>query len=396
MVELGYRVLGIRIVPDDPELLFEEVERAARDERLSCVIMTGGLGPTADDHTVDVLARLSGRAIVEDEEALRKMELLSRRWKRRFDTSAARRQARVLEGVRVLRNERGLAPGMALEFPRNGSICLIAALPGVPQEMRTMFENELLPLVSEQVPSERLEREVFYLYGVGESTFQGRYFGRPDRPEEEAVARALELPPDFTWGVTAARGYIKVFFESRQAELLKQMAALAKSAFAEEFIPQPAQDLLHERLIEGGRTLALAESCTGGWIGKLLTDRPGSSRYLLGGVTSYANSAKQNILGVPDAVLRDHGAVSEACAVAMAEGTRRLLGADFGLSVTGIAGPDGGTPEKPVGTVFTAAAGPEGTRCVRLDLPMDRDRVREYSTNLAIFHLLRYISARAD
>ena len=393
LVDLGYPVMGLRIIPDDPLLLLEEVARAVEDRRVAAVIMTGGLGPTADDHTIDVLAELTGLATQEDPEAIRKMELLARRWKRRFDTSAARRQARVLTGCRVLPNARGLAPGLVVTLHTDSGACLLAAMPGVPQEMQLMFERELLPVLTEAVPTQRLEREAFYLYGIGESSFQGRFFGTPGGVSDgpEPVTDSASLPTDFSWGVTAARGTIKVFFESADRAALVRTKGLARGAFPEEFLERPVQDLLHEYLTASGRTLALAESCTGGWIGKLLTDRPGASAYFLGGLVSYANSAKQQLLGVSAETLNDFGAVSEECAVAMAAGARGRFGSDYGLSVTGIAGPDGGTAQKPVGTVFTAAVGPSGSRCVRLDLPLDRDRVREYSTNLALFHLYRFV-----
>ena len=397
LVELGYPVIGIRIIPDDPILLGEELRRAIDDVRIAAVIMTGGLGPTADDHTIDVLSSVTGLAVVEDEEAVRKMELLARRWKRRFDMNAGRRQARVLEGSRVLRNERGLAPGLAIEVATAQGQCLVAAMPGVPQEMQLMFERECLPLLRQAIPSQQLEREVFYLYGVGESTFQGRCFGRASggsAADPQPIIDPATVPDDFVWGVTAARGFIKVFFESADSAALKGLSALAAAAFAEEYTARPVQDLLHDRLVAEGKTLALAESCTGGWIGKLLTDRPGSSAYFLGGVVCYANSAKQQLLRVPAELIGSSGAVSDECARAMAEGARGLFGADYGLSVSGIAGPGGGTPEKPVGTVFTAVAGPSEQQCIRLDLPLDRDRVREYATNLALFHLYRALTSQ--
>lgn len=395
LVELGFGVLGMRIVPDEPALLTEAIEQALSNPRVAAIIMTGGLGPTADDHTIDVLASISGQSITEDSAALRKMELLAKRWKRRFNLEAARRQARVLSDSEVLSNKHGLAPGVLLRLSRGESRCLLAAMPGVPQEMGVMFEQELLPHLQKEVPRHGRRRMSFYLYGMGESNFQMEFFGKLGQGERRAAALAPpeSLPADFVWGVTAARGYIKVFLESRDSDRVEELVSLARTHFPLQFMDVPAPEALHEYFVGSNKTLGLAESCTGGWIGKMLTDRPGTSGYLLGSAVTYANSAKETLLGVPRAVLEEFGAVSEQCARAMAQGARQAFGADFAVAVTGIAGPDGGSAEKPVGTVYLGLADAGRTAVHRLDLPLDRDRVREYSANLAIFHLYRFATS---
>ncbi len=396
--EEGFHVRGMSIIPDDPAALVTELKRLRDLPEIQGVIMTGGLGPTEDDHTVDVLAEFTGDETMEEPAALRKLELLARRLKMRFDPEAARRQVRVLRTARVLKNEKGIAPGM---FVRRDDF-FTAAMPGVPQEMLTMYRDELLPVLKENYPGRPMFRRVFHLYGIGESVFQSQFFGMRNRRGDAPPALPglpvdrEALSPDFNWGVTAARGLIKIFMESFDESEIERLHELARKGYADHYVERNAQTEIHEYCLREGLTIALAESCTGGLVGKILTDMPGSSGYLKGGVIAYANSAKTDLLGVRDETLEAHGAVSAETAREMAEGTVRAYDVDFAVSITGIAGPGGGTEDKPVGTVYTACAGKNReSQTQHLFLPLDRDRVREYSANLALFALYGFM-ARGD
>jgi len=385
--EAGWSVFGMGILPDDENALFAEIERLLTGNGIDVLIMTGGLGPTEDDRTIDALSRLTDREIEEDPEALLRITKIVERVNKRFRLQDVRRQTRTLKGARVLNNSVGLAPGLLVEYPRQGKTpAFLAALPGVPQEMETMLEAELLPALQERFPAKASERAEFYLYGVGETNFQTDFFSGTEDSD-------LSLSPDFRWGVAAQRGFIKVFLESSSEQEIRLLHERARNMFSSAYLEAPALVELHEHCLASGATIATAESCTGGWIGKMLTDASGSSNYYRGGVIAYSNDVKTATLGVsPDTIARE-GAVSETCAREMAEGARRVLQADFALSITGIAGPGGGSEEKPVGTVWMACAGKDReTHSWKFFYPLDRDRVREYSANLALFGLYRFIT----
>jgi nicotinamide-nucleotide amidase len=360
--------------------------------------MTGGLGPTDDDLTVDVLATLAGTQALDDPDHLRKLETLARRYPARIRLETTRRQVRVVEGSQVLRNERGLAPGMLVQIATTGGATKpVAAMPGVPQEMELMFLQDLLPALETLYPESGRARRVFYIYNMGESTFQARFFGISGRGAKDVkpLVDVASLPPDFRWGVTAAAGHLKVFLECDDAAIIARLEDLARTEMAAQYLPEIVDLLIHESCSRSGLRLGAAESCTGGLIGKILTDRPGSSTYFLGSLVTYANEAKVELLGVPQEILAKHGAVSEECARAMAMGAQLRLGADFAVAVTGIAGPEGGSAAKPVGTVFVGCARRGGTendaRVYALNIPLDRDRVRQYSAQMALFYLYHYM-----
>ncbi len=393
--DAGLDVGGIITLPDDPKSLQSELERFLAMPDTRGIIMTGGLGPTEDDHTVDVLCRMTGKSAVEDEYALRRLEAAARRIPGRLQLASARRQTRVLEGCRVLKNERGLAPGMIVEFPPHANAGpdadttnrFIAVMPGVPSEMRGMFEGTLFPYILERYAAHDRKRLVFFVYGQGESQVQAKIFG--DTRTERAIP--AELPDDFRWGITAQPGFVKLFFETRDSGFLTTIDDACARLFSESKLSLPVEELLHEHCLKNKQTLSLAESCTGGWISKILTDRPGSSGYFLGAAVVYANSAKEKLLNVRAETLTEKGAVSEECALEMAAGARSLYGSDFAFSITGIAGPDGGTEAKPVGTIHMAATDGNRTESFRLLLPFERERVREYASRMALYHLYTFI-----
>ncbi len=384
LAHAGFDVRGISILPDDPEILLAYLTWLQSRNDVNGLIMTGGLGPTADDHTIDVLARWTGHDIIEDPTSLHRLQAFAR-LRKRIDVETARRQVRVLANAEVIHNKTGLAPGILGSVPRQQPLWY-CALPGVPSEMRPMCDAVINTLREKlnAAPGHRVE---FHVYEEPESDFQKTVFN------EDGIAPAsLKNDPGFRWGVAAIPGSLKVFFEHEKEPdgILALQQAIIKH-YGDRFLPRSVDELLPEYLLQRGLTLALAESCTGGLIAKTLTDRPGSSAYFAGSAVTYSNQSKVNVLGVPQSILEEHGAVSPECALAMAEGARRVFSADIAVSVTGIAGPDGGTQEKPVGTVYSAIVMKNDSTGFRLFYPMDRERVRDYTNQSVLFRLYSWL-----
>jgi nicotinamide-nucleotide amidase len=386
-VRLGLRPERIAIVGDgvpDLERAFEQAFEA------DLCLVSGGLGPTHDDRTVELVARVAGRDLVVDEGLEREIEAISRliaeRLRRPYSdfTTGVRKQATLPEGAISL-GLAGTAPGLVLELDG----CVVVVLPGPPPELRRLWPRalETVPVraVLERAPG--LQRTVL------------RFFGTP----ESAVARALEEAGGDGDGVEAticAREFeIHVDLvaepggEERSAEIARALRdGLAPYLFGEDerTISEIVLDLCRQR----GFTLGTAESCTGGLVAARLTSVPGSSTVFRGGVVAYADGVKREELGVPDELLAAHGAVSAEVAEAMARGARERLGVDVAVSVTGVAGPDGGTKDKPVGLVFVHASGPDGEATRRLDLPGDREMVRGRATAAALHLVRRLLESR--
>jgi nicotinamide-nucleotide amidase len=389
----GVRVDEIALIPDDPALLATAIRRSI--SRTSIVLLSGGLGPTADDHTVQVLSDVFGKPIYRHPEAERRMRerALKRMRDGREIPANYYTQAEVIEGAEVFLNPAGLAPGMAIPTERG---CL-AVFPGVPRELKAMFGECFLPylLSAFNLQPPRIFRAK--LFGHGESW---------------AEAKIQELGIDFTkveYGISAKPGELLVKFiahESTHYYYIDEVAKLLDESFGDELLRLPEglesenaetaiehSRFVHDALLDAGVTVATAESCTGGLIGKRLSDHPGSSRYFLGSVVAYDNRIKQEVLGVPRELLETHGAVSEPVAAAMASGVRQLLGADFALSVTGIAGPDGGTEEKPVGLVYLGLASRGGdVRVEKHSFWGNRENVRGTATIRALEMLRRELN----
>jgi len=335
--------------------------------RAPLVIVTGGLGPTADDLTRQGLAQaMGGVALRLNEQCLAAIEERFRRMNR-IMVGANRVQAMVPEGADALPNDVGTAPGL---HARIGGAD-VYVMPGVPSEMRWMFQHVIGPRLGVR-EGVRLHR-ILHTFGEGESNVGVLI---------EDLMRRGSNP---TVGTTVAAGLVSVRVvtyadtiehardesECVICELRRRLGDLVVGE-DEQTLPAVVGGLLRSR----GQTLATAESCTGGLLGELITDVSGSSDYYLGGVVSYANSAKQSLLDVDPSLFVEHGAVSEPVARAMAEGVRRRLGSDWGVSITGVAGPGGGTAAKPVGLVWVAVSGPSGTRAWRLHWPGGRDVIR--------------------
>ncbi len=375
---IGIEVKLKTIVGDDDSRLEETIRDAVKRSRV--VITTGGLGPTEDDITRKVAARALSRRIFLDESLL---EEIRKRFLSFGLTMPERnsRQAMVIDGAEVLENPNGTAPGLFLEHEDT----LIALLPGPPREMRPMFENHVQPRLVSKTGQLRVVRRVLRVAGMGESAVDERIapiYTRYSNPQTTILFNKSEIEIQLT-----ARGRT----EADADALLDKVSAeleleLGHSIFA--FRGEKMEEIVGLRLSVGGYTIAVAESCTGGLIAERLTDVAGSSRYFIEGVVSYANESKTRTIGVEPMLLLEHGAVSAAVAEAMAEGIRKRAGTDFGLAVTGIAGPGGGSEEKPVGLVYIALASEVLTEHRKLMLPGDRQLIR-WRASQAALDLLR-------
>ena len=384
----GVEVVRRTSVADRPELIREAVRDAL--ERTGAVITTGGLGPTRDDMTKTVVAELFGRPLVHDAALLAALEARFKRMGRWPMPAANRSQAEVPDGATVLPNPRGTAPGLWLEDPRGR---LAVLLPGVPREMRGLVVDEVLPRLIERsvAPRRVIRSRTVRTTGVPESALAERV-----APIEATLAplTLAYLPSVFGVDLRVTAWDL----EAEQADALLEAAGrrLAQAA-GEHYYGDDDTDLagvVLDALRRQRHRLGVAESCTGGMVAERVTNIPGSSDTFIGGVVAYADVIKTAALKVPLETLAAHGAVSEATVRAMAEGAQRLFSVDSGLAVTGIAGPGGGTPEKPVGTVWLAARVHTETRAVQRVFPGDRDEIRQRAAQAAL-DLLRRQLARA-
>jgi nicotinamide-nucleotide amidase len=345
------------------------------------VVTTGGLGPTSDDLTNACLSTLTGREMVEYPEAREHVDEMFARFGRQ-PTANNYKQALFPAGTELIPNPVGTAMGALVEWEGT----LFATLPGVPTEMKTMFGETLEPMIRARSEGSIVSKTLHFA-GIGESALA------------EKVQEFLDAT-DPTVAPLAGQGRVRLRITTRAAterEAQEKIAPVEKEVIArlgDYFFGEDGETLegaVARLLEERSATLALAESCTGGLLAKRLTDMPGASAYFTEALVTYSNESKERLLGVPHALIAEHGAVSEAVAREMAEGARRVSGADYGLSVTGVAGPDGGTEEKPVGLVFVGISDAEDTFAEKVDLTAwarSRDSIRERSTNRA-FDLLR-------
>ena len=380
--ERGIEVIRKSIVGDDRERLGDEISRARQSSQL--VIVTGGLGPTLDDVTRDAASDAVSRGLEYHEHIV---ELIRERFLRRGRKMAEvnRRQGFILEGAEILDNPKGTAPGQWLEDDAG----ILILLPGPPRELEPMVENECMPRLG------RIESPYQYF------TIVMRVAGVPESELDERIGPIYSAEPDVATTILAAPGDIQIHLRARgstEEEARRVAEALAEKVDAElgDSIYTRGADSIEEivgqRLVAQGFTLAVAESCTGGLLAQRLTAIPGSSDYFLGGWVSYNENAKKAWLGVPDATLAEHGAVSAQTAAAMASGAKDKAGASVAVSITGLAGPTGGTDETPVGSVYIGVAGPDrGVEVFQRRFPGDRGFVRTLAAQTALEQLLRHL-----
>jgi nicotinamide-nucleotide amidase len=387
LADRGYPVARQSTVPDTAPEIQQAVREALR--RADLVLVTGGLGPTTDDLTREGIAELLGKPLHEDARVLAHI--------RGFFAGRGRPlppgnegQARVPAGAQVLWNANGTAPGLAMAvdpnpFREGGKASWLVLLPGPPRELRPMFTDQVVPLLLAHWPqAQSVVSRTFRTIGIGESALQALIAG-PLRP---MIQGGLDL------GYCAHTGQVDVRLAAHGApaqglvDAAEQAlrACVGTSIFGEE--DEAIEAVLVRLLAQRGQTLALAESCTGGALAHRITNVPGASAVFLAGLVTYSNDAKGKFLGVTSEALLRHGAVSDAVVREMAEGARRVTGADYALAVTGIAGPGGGTAQKPVGTVYLALAGEFPTVVQAQVNAWDRETFKQATANQA-FELLR-------
>lgn len=346
--------------------------------RVEVVIVSGGLGPTRDDLTIDVLARCFERELVLDPASLEAIRSFFARLGREMAPSNEK-QAWLPRGAVVLPNPIGTAPGCMLEAGGAVFFCL----PGVPRELDRMLQAEVLPRLAalrRGRGGEVVRSSLLRTFGIGESSLEDAL---ADVAREEGATLGFRTAFPDNYLRPLVRAASAEIAEAKLGSLVAQIRArLGALVYAEGEATLEA--VVQRMLSERGLSLAVAESCSGGLLAERITSVPGASEVFRGGVVAYANAAKAELLGVPWALLEQHGAVSEPTARAMAEGVRKRLGADVGVATTGISGPGGGSEDKPVGLVFVALAREGGTDAARFVLPLDRERHRRLTVQVAL------------
>ncbi len=383
---VGIRLVRRTAVPDDAPAIGAAVREALA--RTGLVVTTGGLGPTRDDATKHAVADVLGRRLVEDADVLRSLEARARRMGRWPMAASNRTQAQVPEGATVLPNPRGTAPGLWLE---DGGGRVAVLLPGVPREMRGLLHEEVLPRLARRVAGDAhvVRSRALRTTGIAESALADRLSAVEDGLHPLTLAY-LPAEPGVDLRITAWDVPAREADALLDAAVARVAAALGSVSYGEGDTDLAAVVL--DRLRARRATLAVAESCTGGLLGARLTAVPGASAVFRGGEVAYADAVKTARLDVPAALLAAHGAVSEQVVRAMASGARRAFGTDAALAVTGIAGPSGATPDKPVGTVWLAATVGERERVAQVVFAGDRDEIRARAAQAAL-NLLRLLLA---
>jgi nicotinamide-nucleotide amidase len=390
LADLGYTVARQVAVPDKGA----DIEQAVREAltRADLVITTGGLGPTSDDITRDLIAQLLGKKLHEDSNVLAHIRSFFEIRKRPMPERTAV-QALVPDGAEVLPNPNGTAPGLAMEvspnpFRAEGKRNWLIMLPGPPRELRPMFKDSVEPLLRRVLPVEDVFIcRTFRTTGVGESIAQEKI----GKQMEPLIESGLDL------GYCARPGQVDIRIGARGKAgeaLVQQAERIIQTRLGSRIFSTDNEELesvIVRLLTERKQTLALAESCTGGCIAHRITNVPGASAVLLAGLVTYSNQAKKTFLDVRSEALDEHGAVSETVAREMAEGARKETGADYAISVTGIAGPGGGTPNKPVGTVFMGLSGNFETMVAQHLNPFDRETFKQVTSDQALEMLRRKI-----
>lgn len=380
---IGVEVTMKAVVGDSLNRLAEAIRCAMK--RAEIVVLSGGLGPTEDDVTRDAVAMLLDRREIFDASIARKLEERFVRAGRTM-SEVNRRQAFVIEGADVLPNDRGTAPGQWLE--ESGVVIIL--LPGPPHELKAMFTRQCLPRLARLAPKQAIHTLILRVAGMAESDL------------DQLISPVYKKYENPATTVLAAAGDIQVHLRARCATDAEAMALIAEVAGPIELLlgdriysrnGDPLEVVVGQMLRKVPATLSVAESCTGGLLGERITSVPGSSEYFLGGLITYTNRMKTEWLGVPEQTLAQFGAVSAETAEAMAAGVRRRTGSTYAISITGVAGPDAGGEEAPVGTVYIGVADAAGCQVHHRIFMGDRARIRAFAAQLALDHLRRRCAA---
>ena len=383
LAKLGAETVQMRSVADEKEAIWQALDDAFCTA--DAVFVTGGLGPTKDDLTKNVLAQYFGTELVFNPQAYAWLEEMFAANPQRLNTYN-KSQAMLPRACTPLHNLKGTASGMW--FEKEGKI--LVSLPGVPFETEYLFPAEVLPRLKKKFHDLLLQYRMVTVYKIPEAELAMKLASY-----EQKLPKGLSLAylpsAGFVRLRLTAKGAAVEQLETFWGALLQQLNGLS----FEEPCGETPQEELARRLRQSGATVACAESCTGGNIAHLITAVPGASAYFLGGVVAYSNEVKKQVLGVSEEDLKKYGAVSEPVALQMAQGVRRITGAQWAVSTTGVAGPDGGTPEKPVGTIWMAVVGPNGARAQKFVFSHTRERNIGRGSVQALQFLLQEIEAAA-
>jgi len=380
LAALGIGCYYQSVVGDNAGRLAESLRLAL--SRADMVITTGGLGPTYDDLTKETVAQHFGLPMELHQPSLDRMKAILERRGRPF-TKNNEKQAYFPKGAHIFPNDQGTAPGLAIE--QDGKIVIM--LPGPPNEMTAMFQKQVRPYL-ESRSGRVLRSHTIHLFNIGESAVEDKLHQSMLDHQNPTIAPYAKLG-EVQLRVTAAAAN-----EEEAEAMMKPVIDEICTQFADYVYGVDVKDLQHAvvaRLTELGKTIAVAESCTGGMVASRITDIPGASQVFLCGAVTYSNESKTALLGVSPKTLEEHGAVSRQCALEMARGIRAAPGADIGLSTTGIAGPGGGTPQKPVGLVYVAAVSETEEKVLELHLSRGYDNQRELIRNWASMYALHLV-----
>ncbi len=379
---IGIEVVSKTIVGDHRARLAACIRAAL--SRSQVVVLSGGLGPTEDDVTRDAAAAALGRELIFSAEVCAAIEARFRSFGRRM-TDINKRQAFVIQGAEVLANPRGTAPGQWIDTGE----AVLALLPGPPRELKPLFVGDCIPRLRAKFPPQVIRTRFFRATGIGEGDL------------DALIAPVYTRYANPATTILASGGDLQIHLraqtrtEAEAEALLDEVAARIVPLLGDNLYSlngDPLQTIIGGLLRSRAQTLSVAESCTGGLLGGRLTSVPGSSDYFRGGFVTYTNEMKQEMLGIDADLIERHTAVSEPVARAMADAARARTRSDYALSITGYAGPDGGTAQNPVGTVFVGLGAPDGTDVRRLRLPGDRDRIRAFAVQNALDMLRRKLA----
>ncbi len=377
LTPLGLTITRQTTVPDGDDIQYALRESA---ERADLIITTGGLGPTDDDRTRDAAAKVFGKQLLRDDEILARLRARFAERGLKINDHIAR-QAMVPEGAEVLPNPNGTAPG--LYFPADTGQPAVFLLPGPPRELYPMVANYVVPKLSNLVSERPASCVTIKLTGIGESQV------------EEEIGSEAEKLVDLEIGYCARQGEVDVRLLGEEApvQAIAQLVRQKLNEFIFSDDGRTLEEVVVHQLQESGQSLAIAESCTGGFLSHRITNVPGASKVFPGGLTPYANRLKSQLLGVDRKLIDRHGAVSAEVAAAMAAGVRQVTGSDYALSTTGIAGPSGGTKEKPLGTLFIGLAAPDQeARAFARRFRTDRESFKRMATQSALDLLRRELA----
>jgi nicotinamide-nucleotide amidase len=382
ILPLGLRIEERRTIPDSEAIQQTLAELFPRCEIL---FVTGGLGPTTDDITREMVAKLLGLELRQSSELLaslrQRLRVRGIKW-----TAGIARQADVHAGAEVLPNENGSAPGLYLRANISQQIQSphLFLLPGPPRELQPMFSAFVMPTLRSLVPaSASIERRLYEIADKGESLV------------EEAIGPQVLAIPGIELGYCARPGEVDVRIVGK-SQAIEQADAIIRSTLGSSIFSaagETLEEVVVKLLVKRSQTLAVAESCTGGLLANRITNVPGASAVFLAGYVCYSNQAKIDMLNIEPQLIDKHGAVSEQVARALAEQARTSARSDYGLATTGVAGPGGGSPEKPVGTVYIALAAPDETIAKKLFFPTDRETFKQIATQAALELLRRKLIA---